>query len=806
MKSKIVLLLALASFAHASFAFDRLSTDRSATLIDSSRVHDLDEIIVVSQPKEQFRLRQQPISSSMFSRQEMRSLNVRDLRELSVHVPSFVMPNYGSRYTSSMYIRGIGSRINSPAVGIYVDGMPLMSKSAFNFHAYGLERIDILRGPQGTLYGQNAEGGIVRMYSLNPMRYQGTDVSVGGGSHGYRNVELSHYSKLSDRFAFSLGGFYNGQNGFFRNKATGDRADRYNEAGGKFQLVYKPTQRLNVSYLADYQYVRQNGFPYGILDEKTGETAAPETNLQGNYRRNVFNTALTFDYHGSSFDFNSTTSYQYLNDDLLMDIDYLPVNYMHLNEKQLQNALTQEFVVKSRNRSFWRWTFGAFGSQQWLKTDAPIFFDDDMDAFLSQTITKSMYNAMVGSMAGRFIAQGMSAEQAAQMAAATIERAGGVKMNVDLATVPGLFHTPQLNLGIYHESNFDFSDRFTATVGLRYDFSRVGVEYKTNATMTSVANVMGREAKVVLTSALADKTHDTFGQLLPKFGLKYRIDHNGSNVYATISKGYRAGGYNIQMFSDIMQTELNKNSSQRKDYDIPHTAQDYDNIRNTIAYKPEESWNYEAGTHLNLFGNRIHLDLSAFYVQVRNQQLSVMAGSYGFGRMMVNAGKSRSCGVEASLHGRAFDNHLDWNVNYSYTHATFKEYTDTISVRGTMQPVDYEGKRVPFVPQHIVSAGADYRFDFAASMLKSVVVGLNFAGQGKTYWDEANTVCQKFYAVLGSHVDFNFDPVVVSLWGRNLTDTKYNTFAVQSAATGKRYTFAQRGNPFQIGVDVRLHF
>ena len=130
---------------------------------DTSRVYDLDEVIVVSQPKESLRLRQQALSSSMFSQDEMKQLGIRDLRELSNYTPSFVMPEYGSRFTSSMYIRGIGARINNPSVGMYIDGMPIVSKSAFNVHTYQLDRVDVLRGPQGTLYGQNTEGGLVRM-------------------------------------------------------------------------------------------------------------------------------------------------------------------------------------------------------------------------------------------------------------------------------------------------------------------------------------------------------------------------------------------------------------------------------------------------------------------------------------------------------------------------------------------------------------------------------------------------------------------------------------------------------------------
>ncbi len=228
------------------------------------------------------------------------------------------MPNYGSRYTSSMYVRGIGSRVNSPAVGIYIDGMPIVSKSAFNVHSYQLERVDILRGPQGTLYGQNTEGGLIRMYSRNPMNYQGTDLNLSVGNGFYRNAEISHYSKLSDKFAFSIAGFYDGQNGFFKNQTTGERADKYNEAGGKLRLVFKPTDRWNINYIADYQYVRQNGFPYGLLDTKTGKTSDPSTNRQSNYRRNVFNTALDLNFRGNYFDFNSTSSYQYMKDYMIL--------------------------------------------------------------------------------------------------------------------------------------------------------------------------------------------------------------------------------------------------------------------------------------------------------------------------------------------------------------------------------------------------------------------------------------------------------------------------------------------------------
>lgn len=795
--SLIVLFAAgLASLATAKAAANTLSGETAAA--DSSRVVDLDEVVVVAQPKEQVRLRLQPVSSAVFGTDEMHQLQVRDLRDLSQYVPSFVMPAYGSRYTSSMYVRGIGSRVNNPAVGLYMDNVPLLSKSMHNFHAYQLQRVDVLRGPQGTLYGQNSEGGLVRLYSPSPLSYQGTDIRLGVASGFYRNVELAHYAKLSDQLSFSAAAFYEGQNGFFRNTATDERADRYNEGGAKARLVWQPTERLTLSLLADYQYVDQNGFPYGLLDPESGEAEDPSTNRQGTYDRHSLCTGLDVTYHAKGFDLNSVSSWQYLKDNMLMDIDYLADDYMHMQQHQLQQALTEELTLKSRNQSVWHWTTGLFASRQWQKTDAPVFFGSEMNRFLSKTIEDYAYYGMLNAMAARM---GMDA------AKAMIERAGGCHITMSLDPIPGLFHTPQTNLGLFHESNIDITARLTATLGLRYDYSHVGIDYQTSAIASLSESVMGTNVEASVASLLKHSEKNDYNQLLPKLGLTYRFDNHGSNVYAVVAKGYRAGGFNIQMFSDILQTELQSSArTVRGAVELTHDDEAYANIRETIAFKPEESWNYECGTHVNLFENRLHVDLSAYYMQVRNQQLSVMAGNYGFGRMMVSAGRSYSCGLELAVRGAALENHLTYTLGYGYTRAVFKEYKDSVMVNGVNEPVDYADNRVPYVPEHTFCAAADYRFDIGGfDLLKAVVVGANVTGQGKTWWDEANTYSQGVYATLGAHADIVFKNLTLSLWGRNLTDTNYNIFSVGSAATGSQLYFAQRGNPLQLGLDVRIH-
>lgn len=768
---------------------------------DTSKVVDLDELVVIAQPKEQVRLRLQPVSSSVFGNEQMRQLNVHDLSQLSQYVPSFVMPAYGSRLTSSIYVRGIGSRINNPAVGVYYDNIPLMSKAAFNTHFYMLDRVDILRGPQGTLYGQNTEGGLVRIYSKNPMRYQGTDIKLGIGTGLWRNVEVAHHHRPSEKLAFTVAGFYSGLKGFFNNQNFSEKNDKTNEAGGKVRLIFQPNANLKFDWTTDYQWVNQNGFGYGEMNQDNGDVADAATTVMNGYKRNMFATGLNIstgvggDLQSAPLIFTSTFSYQYLKDRMLMDQDYMTPDYLQLEQRQKMNALTQEFVLRSHGKGQWQHATGLFGSYQYLHTNAPVYFGsaitDPISNAITNAMTGAMYQAMYGRMLQQMLGQGMPQAMAevaaAQAAQAAVDKAG-ITMTAEMA-VPEQFRTPSMTFAAFHESNILLGDRLKLTLGLRFNCDLLEISYDALAYMNMTGGTANAVATYHLTSHVADSRSKTYTQLLPKVGLTYTLDNQFGNIYALVSKGYRAGGYNIQMFSDVLQTELNahQQDAMRGDYDVAHTTGDYDAIEETIVYKPEESWNYEVGTHLNLFDNLLHFDLALYYMQIRNQQLSQMIPGSNYGRMMVNAGKSHSCGLEASLRGRLLDNALDWGVTYGFTNAKFDDY-DT-----------YQDKYVPFVPKHTVSAMLDWH-------LGKMTIGANMNGQGKTWWDEDNTYVQKFYALLGAHADYDFGPVAVSLWGRNLTNTHYNTFAVQSSAAGGARSFAQCGNPIQLGCDVNIYF
>ena len=787
-----MLLMASMSSANANNSTERNIERMPLLLGDSSRVVDLDEVIVVAQPKESQRLRQQPLASNVFTDKELRQLGVRNLSQLSVYVPSLAVPEYGSRYTSSIYVRGIGSRSGDPAVGVYYDNVPLMSKASLNRHFYQLDRIDVMRGPQATLYGMNAEGGLLRIYSKNPMSYQGTDILLGVGTGLYSNVEVAQYHRPNKHFAFSAAAFYHGLKGFFNNASFSEKNDLTNEAGGRMRLMFRPDNGLTADFTADYQYVNQNGFAYGEHDAAGNSFADPATSLMNGYKRQMVTAGLNLGYATSGLMFTSVTSYQYLKDLMQMDQDYLPADYMRLLQRQKMNALTEEISMRSKGTGRWQHASGVFFSHEWLHTDGPVFFGDAMNAMIkSSMLTAVNRNDRVPAFVKSML-QGMT---------------------ITDNSVPGEFKTPRTNVGVYHESNIKLTQRLVATLGLRYDWQRVKIDYFSQSAFNVglTGNMMGQQMNIErkVSSILENSASEDYNQLLPKVALTWHFK-NGSNVYATVNKGFRAGGYNLQMFADIFQTEQRTLGSalmglMQSDYMRTHTPEEYEQVNNTITYKPETSWNYEAGTHLNLFGGKVHADLAAYLMQIRNQQLAVMAGNYGYGRMMVNAGRSRSIGVEASLRGSAVYDRLTWAASYSYTNSTFRSYTEESAANGGTD-VSYRGNYVPFVPAHSFSAQADWLLPVSATgLLRSVTIGANITGNGKTYWDAANTLSQKMYAVLGAHAAFAFgSSVVVNLWGRNLTDTRYATFLVNSSVDGVNRSFAKRGNPLQVGMDISV--
>lgn len=768
---------------------------------DSLKVVDIEEVVVIATPKENRKLREQPTAVTLLSQQDMRANQVKSVKNLTALVPNIFIPDYGSKLTTSIYIRGIGSRINTPSVGLYVDNIPYIDKSAFDFNYADIERIDVLRGPQGTLYGRNTMGGLIKVHTKSPFTYQGTDFRLGAATYNDYNVSLTHYHRMSERFAFSTGGFYEHTGGFFKNAARGnERIDRSNAGGGRFRGIYLPTENLKVDMTLSYEYGDQGGYPYIYTGMVNGQTETrPEYigkisyNDRSSYYRGLLNAGVNIEYHARNFTLSAITGFQNLKDRMFLDQDFTEQDIFNIAQKQRSNTLSEEIVLKSKPNKRWQWATGAFALYQWLDTDGPVTFKKDGMANMEQGINQVF--------AGIPIKMGLELPE--QM------------------LISGRFETPVLSAAIYHQSTIKdlFVKGLSATIGLRLDYEKNTMRYNSGAEMPSTfsLNAMNITQPVDTYTGFEGKSSNDYLQLLPKFALQYDFDTR-NNIYASVSKGYRSGGYNIQMFSDLLQNNLSNDMQSdlkrlllaREDIDPRAKAMiskslnpgtNITDVKSYTLYKPEYSWNYEIGSHLTLLEGKLWLDLAAFYMDTRNQQVSKFAES-GLGRITENAGKSRSYGGEASIRA-SLTNSLSLNANYGYTYATFTDYVTNRKEGKELVSISYTGKYVPFVPKHTMSVGGQYIFFISPRhWLDRVELNANYTGAGRIYWTEQNNVSQAFYGTLNSCLTMAKGNGAITFWVRNALDRNYAAFYFETMNKG----FEQRGKPLQAGIELRCRF
>lgn len=794
---------------------------------DTLKVVDVEEVTVIAAPKENRKLRELPAAVTLLSQQEMRNAQVNTIKSLTSVVPNLFIPDYGSRLTSAVYIRGIGSRINTPSVGLYVDNIPYIDKSAFDFSYADVERIDVLRGPQGTLYGRNAMGGLIKIHTKSPFSYQGTDFRAGAGTHNAYNASLTHYHRLSERFAFSAGGFYDYQGGFFRNALTRRKADKGQTAGGRFRAIFFPSDNWKADLNVSYEYSDQDGYPYfyqGTLDpDRQSEELKPyigkvSNNADNGYYRNLLNAGLNVEHQTQHFTLSLVTGYQFLKDRMAIDQDFTAADIYTLEQRQRSHALSEEVVLKSKGNRRWQWTTGAFGFYQWLKTDAPVIFREAGMGMLDQ-----MLGSVIPSRIEVPMGPGMSMNILPSLGI------GDRQMHIG-----GNFDTPLLNGALFHQSTF--RDLFglnglSATIGLRLDYERMKLEYDSGTDLGYTVGIRGemkrgnaviREIEMMPETALTVESRyrgsidKDYLQLLPKFALQYDFARNRGNLYATVSKGYRSGGYNVQMFSDLLQSSLrNDMMRQSREEIMEHVPEQFKGLiekhfpaagenpdaKASVTYKPEQTWNYEIGTHLNLLDGRLRADAALFWLETRDQQISRFAPN-GLGRETTNAGKSRSRGAELALTAVLTDA-FTLNAGYGYTYATFKDYVTNEKQNGEIVEISYNGKYVPFVPKHTLNLGGQYVFRLRpAQWLDCIRLSANYTGAGRIYWTEQNSVSQAFYGTLNGRLGFQKGNAQVDFWVRNALDKDYATFYFESMGNG----FVQKSRPIQAGVELRCRF
>ena len=767
-------LLSAIGFAQASLGGNIVSENNprqeiASEEIDTLGVKAIGEVDVVARmPKQHFGLRRQAISSSVLTSSMLDREHITSVKELSAIVPNFYQPDYGSKMTSSIYVRGFGARIDQPIIGMTVDGIPYLNKNNYDFDMLDIARVELLRGPQSTLYGRNTMGGQMNIYSLSPLDYQGVRASAEYGSGNTLRGKVSYYGKSANgKFAYSVAGYYNSTDGFFDNEFDGSNVDWGQSSGGRVRTIWQLGRGWEIDNVASIGYNDEGGYAYALYDADNDVVNGVNYNSPSGYMRLNVSDGLNISHTGDKYKFTSTTSYQYMSDKMRMDNDLTPASIFTLVQQQREHAVTQDFVLRTNDSNRrWQWVSGAYGFFKSLEMGAPVeILSDGISGLILGNMPDMLKNL--------------------------------IKFDRDALLVDSNFDIPTYGLALYHESSLTAGERWRFTAGLRLDYEASKMKYDNYSelgykmgSMRPGMPEMIPDFRVVGVPFKGEEKLD-YLELLPKFAVNFTT--GVGDLYATVTRGYKAGGFNTQIFSDILQNKfkgalMDDAMTAMGRPTTPSEPSPYD-AASVTTYDPEYSWNYELGGHLQFVEGRLAMDVAAFWIECHDQQLTVFPEGLTTGRMMSNAGKSRSRGAELSLTWRAVEG-LSIMGNYGYTNAKFVEFSDGVN--------DYAENYLPYAPQHTASLGASYCWEINRKMLDALTVNCSWQGLGKIYWNEENSLAQDFYSQLNVSVELQKGPVSLTLWGRNLTDTDFYTFYFKSMNNN----FYNHGKPCRMGVTL----
>jgi iron complex outermembrane recepter protein len=449
---------------------------------DTTKIPDvLIEETIIRAPKERTTIREIPGSVSVITSRAISETGVTTIKDITSLTPNFFMPDYGSKLTSPVYIRGIGSRINEPSVGLYVDNIPYYDRAVFDFELFDVDRIEVLRGPQGTLYGRNTMGGIINIITKSPIHFQGTNFLLSTVSNGQYHAGLSHFAKPGSNYGYSVSLNYRYSDGFHTNQFNDSKVDQMNLLGFRNRLVWNLNEKLTLENIIGLEISRQGGYPYALITDTETNTGEINYNHKSIYNRDLLTNGLIAKYKADKFDVLTTTTYQYQTHLQDVDQDFTSQPLFLATQDQLQNLVSQEILFRSKSQKKYDWLIGAYG-----------FYQDSWREVFVNSQTNNMHI---------------------------------LRDYTEIKKGFAVFHQSTIN---------DFLiEKLSLIMGLRYDLEINSLAYMNDVSMNGTT----------LASSDTIFPSEQFSVPSPKVALNYLINKN-VNIYALVSKGYKTGGFN----------------------------------------------------------------------------------------------------------------------------------------------------------------------------------------------------------------------------------------------------------------------
>jgi len=776
---------------------------------------DMLEEIIVTATKSERTLQDIPVAVTVTSAKTLERAHIQDIIDLQSIVPSLRVSQLQTSTQTNFLIRGFGNGANNPgiesSVGVFIDGV-YRSRSASQIgDLVDVQRIEVLRGPQSTLFGQNASAGVISVVTLKPSFTSGGSVEASYGNFNASNVKLRLTGPLSERVAYSVSGGVSNGDGYFTNLTNGNGINDRHRHDLRAQLLINASDELSFRFIGDLS--RINEACCGVVTLVNGPTGALIRAVGGNlYTGNPFDrkaylnkdpsnavnndgVSMHIDWKHGPLSISSITAARHQAANFNYDTDFTSADLVptNLNDQRIR-TFTQELRASFDNGGAVTGLVGAYYFKEKVDYDNTIGYGAAMRGYVT---------GLVAAKTGSFTVLN-SLEGALGLPPGTFFKAGQ----------SGVVNTQQDNdsYTLFGQADWKMVDKLTLTLGLAYTQNKKDVIFQQSDTdvfsSLNLVNIGFGGLLPVVGGALADRGsvqpcpgpppyppslcnsllglyplqflspvvpyddgHSNDGKSTYTIRLAYDIRDN-LRVYGGVSTGFKASSWNLSRDSKPFPPAT-PDRSPLGGYDNPYYGR-----YGTRFAGPEDSTVYELG----LKGQWPHaaLNVALFDQEIKGFQSNIFTGT-GFN--LANAGKQSTKGVEIEAQ---YTPNRNWEFTFAGTFMDPK-YDSFVGADGVNGPTDLSGTRPAGVHQQSISTGATYNWQAGAfdGFLRADYLYENRVQVVENVSEDiASRRVSTFNASIGmARNGWNF-----MLWGRNLNNNNYLLSAFPSVAQSGSYS------------------
>jgi iron complex outermembrane recepter protein len=717
--------------------------------------NDQEDIIIVTATKRAEKLTEVPIAISVMGAEDIDQTSIRELSEIAEYIPN-VQISDGTDFRSVITIRGVGSSSRNigfdSRVGVYVDGVYMGQSPSVNQELLDLERVEVLRGPQGMLFGKNTVAGAISLVTVKPSQDFYGQVSADLGNFNYREFKGMVNVPLGEKAAAKFSVSKTDRDGYVDNITTGSKLAGKDVLAYRTQLRLTPTENFEVNF--SFDFLKSDNL--ALLGEPLSDflgiapiTIAPEPrrvafNIDPRDNRKVKGGMADMQYElPSGFTLKSITGYRDTRGFTQNATDYSPIDIFSIEYTDAFKQLTQEFQFISPDKQKFTYMAGLYYYHQKATTIrngiiGQDFFEGFLAPFVAPAFGFNPATVTQGQLAfiANFVGFGPEGSLIFNRGDVTTESYAG-----------------------YVNGSYDFNDRLTLGFGGRYSVEDKKVSWLLDGRNSGLFNIGSTgvdptDPNPPVPSPLLNKRQDKF--FSPAISLSYAVSDD-ANMYAKYSSGYKSGGFNLDF---INADELAAN--------------------NGLEFGKETVDSYELGFKGNFADGRFKLNLAAFLADYNNYQVNQFV-DLGGGRTSIritNAAQVRTQGIEVEMQLEVTDNlHLQGSLGL--LDAKFDKFPG-----GGTAGADVSGNKLPSAPEFTASFSAIYTRNLPA--LNSMLLVRGDLTHSGGYFTTVNNV-KSTQLLGGAAVPFGYidkltqlngrigiipnnEKFSVFLWGRNLTN------------------------------------